>query len=472
MRTSALAFGLIAGGTLFAQQPWTLEQCVRRAEERSLAVMNASLDADLADKTRDQGYWALAPDLNGGATHGYNYGRVIDRFTNQFATDRVRTNNFYLSSTLSLFEGFRKQSVIRRNEIDAKAARLGIDAARNQARLETVQAFLDVLALRERKAAAESQAASTREQVSRTRAMVEAGRVARADLLAIESQLAQEEFTIVDLGNQADQRMLALGRALQLEPEEMLSFSIQAPAIGALRVTEPTADPSDVLANVLRSNPSFAQAEEQVASAEKGIGIARAGAMPTLGVSGSLGTGYSGRNLQQVGDPILGDPVVIGSTLGGDLVYAPTYRFNTELTPFGKQLDQNFNQSLLFQLNVPLFNQMQNRLAIDRARVQHERARNSLTAVHNDLQRNVLDAIVAQRSAYKQFMAAERAVEAAALNEAMAQERYAQGASTAFEVATVKAALNRTQADLIAAKYQYLMAQKYLDILQGQPVSL
>jgi outer membrane protein len=252
----------------------------------------------------------------------------------------------------------------------------------------------------------------------------------------------------------------------------MLSFSIQAPAIGALRVTEPTADPSDVLANVLRSNPSFAQAEEQVASAEKGIGIARAGAMPTLGVSGSLGTGYSGRNLQQVGDPILGDPVVIGSTLGGDLVYAPTYRFNTELTPFGKQLDQNFNQSLLFQLNVPLFNQMQNRLAIDRARVQHERARNSLTAVRNDLQRNVLDAIVAQRSAYKQFMAAERAVEAAALNEAMAQERYAQGASTAFEVATVKAALNRTQADLIAAKYQYLMAQKYLDILQGQPVSL
>lgn len=455
-----------------AQQAWTLEQCVKRAEERSLSVLNAQLDAELADKTKDQGYWSLAPDLNGGATHGYNYGRVIDRFTNTFANDRVRTNNFFLSSTLSLFEGFRKQSVIRRNEVDAKAARLGIDAARNQARLESVQAFLDVVALRERKAAAEAQAASTREQIARTQALVEAGRLARADLLAIESQLAQEEFSVVDLGNQADQRMLALGRALQLEPQEMLSFNIQAPAITGLRITEPTADPAEVLANVLRSNPSFAQAEAQAQSAEKGIGIARSGSMPTLGLSGSVGTGYSGRNFQQVGEPIIGDPVVIGSTLGGDLVYAPTFNVNTELTPFGKQLDQNLNQSLLFQLNVPIFNQMQNRLSIDRARVQHERARNSLVAVRNDLQRNVLDAIVAQRSAYKQFLAAQKAVDAAALNEAYATERLAQGAITSMELATIKATVNRSQADLIAAKYQYLMAQKYLEILQGMPVAL
>lgn len=472
MRIFFFSAALLASGALHSQQAWTLEQCAKRAEERSLAVLNAQLDADLAEKTKEQGYWALAPDLNGGATHGYNYGRVIDRFTNTFATDRVRTNNFYLSSTLSLFEGFRKQATIRRNEIDAKAARLGIEAARNQARLEAVQAFLDVLSLRERKAAAEAQAASTREQVARMTALVEAGRSARADLLAIESQLAQEELTAVDLGNQADQRMLALGRALQLEPQEMLRFEIQAPVVSALRVTEPMASPDEVLANVLRTNPSFAQAEAQVESADKGIGIARAGALPSLGVNGSLGTGYSGRNFQQVGDPILGAPVVIGSTLGGELVYAPTFRYNTELTPFSKQLDQNFNQSLIFQLNVPLFNQLQNRLAIDRARVQRERARNGMVAVRNDLQRNVLDALVAQRSAYKQYIAAEKAMAAAALNEAMAQERYAQGAATAFELATVKATVNRAQADQIAAKYQYLMAQKYLEILQGLPVSL
>ncbi|MFN3874548.1 MAG: TolC family protein, partial [Flavobacteriales bacterium] len=74
--------------------------------------------------------------------------------------------------------------------------------------------------------------------------------------------------------------------------------------------------------------------------------------------------------------------------------------------------------------------------------------------------------------AYKQFLAAEKAMAAAALNETMTQERYAQGVATVFELATARASVSRSQADLIAAKYQYLMAQKYLEILQGRPVSL
>jgi outer membrane protein len=461
-----------AFSALSAQQAWTLEQCVKRAEERNLAVLNAGLDADFAEKARDQAYWSMAPDLNGGATHGYNYGRVIDRFTNTFATDRVRTNNFYLSSTLSLFEGLRRQGEIKRTGLDSKAALLGIEAARNQVRLETVQSFLDVVALRERLTAAEAQASSTREQIARTQALVEAGRLARADLLAIESQLAQEEYTIADLGNQADLRMLALGRALQLEPQEMLSFSIQAPAITALRISEPQADATEVLANVLRTNPSFAQAETRVASAEKSIDVARAAGLPSLALNGSLGTGFSGRNLRAVGEPILGDPVVIGATSGGELVFAPTYDVETELTPFSDQLEQNLNQSISFTLNIPLFNNLQNRLSIDRARVQHLQARNSVTQVRNDLQRNVLDALTAQRAGYKQFLAAQKAVDAAALNEQYARERFTQGAITSMELATIKATVNRSQADLIAAKYQYLMAQKYLEILQGMPVAL
>ena len=55
---------------------------------------------------------------------------------------------------------------------------------------------------------------------------------------------------------------------------------------------------------------------------------------------------------------------------------------------------------------------MQNRLAISQARVQHEKTRNAMVSVRNDLQRNVLDAMVAQRSGYRSFLAAEKAVEA------------------------------------------------------------
>ena len=81
-----------------AQQKWTLQQCVQRAEEKNLTLRDAQLEAELADKAHDQAYWSFLPNLNAGATHGYNWGKTIDRYTNTFAEERVRTNNFYLSS--------------------------------------------------------------------------------------------------------------------------------------------------------------------------------------------------------------------------------------------------------------------------------------------------------------------------------------------------------------------------------------
>lgn len=463
---------VIASQFAFAQEKWSLQQCIARADERNLAVLNAALDAQLAQQNQDRTYWDLLPDLNGVATHGYNYGRVIDRFTNTFATDRVRTNNFYLSSQVDLFRGFSKQHSIKQARFDAEAAMRGMEAARNDVRVAVVNSFLNVLGLRERIAATEAQAANTREQIARIQVLVDAGRVARAELLTMEAQLAQEEFNITDVRNQHDQEMLTLGRTMQLEAAEMQRFDITGPAISSLEVVPPTAEASQVLDNVVRTHPAYAQAELQVKSAEKSVAIAQAGRMPSLSLNGSLGTGYSGRDIRTVGGPIIGDPILIGATETGEAVFAPNIDYNTELTPFNDQLDQNLNESISFTLNIPIFNNMRNRYGVQQARVQHEKVKNGLTSLRNDLQKNVLDAMVQQRSAHRQFVAASKAVESGTLALEYAQERYDQGVITAIELNTAKTSLNTSTANLINAKYQYLMATKYLDILQGIPVTL
>ena len=472
MRIATFFIPLLLGTGAMAQQAWTLQQCIARADERNLAVLNAALDAELAGQNQERTYWDLLPDLNGAATHGYNYGRVIDRFTNTFATDRVRTNNFFLSSQVDLFRGFSKQNTIKQAGFDAEAAMKGIEAARNDVRVSVVQSFLNVLGLRERIAAAEAQAANTREQIERTRALVEAGRIARAEQLTLEAQLAQEEFNVTDVQNQHDQQLLVLARTMQLEANEMAQFDIVAPAISDLEVVAPTASQQQVLENVLRSHPAYAQAELQERSAEKSVAIAQAGRIPSLTLNGSLGTGYSGRDIRTVGEPIIGDPVVVGATASGEAVLAPNISFNTELTPFNAQLDQNLNQSVSFTLNIPIFNNMRNRYAVQQARVQHAKVRNNVVSLRNDLQRNVLDALVQQRSAHRQFLAASKAVESGTVAMQFAQERYDQGVITVIELNSAKTMLNTSTANLINAKYQYLMASKYLDILQGLPVTL
>ncbi|MBK7483396.1 MAG: TolC family protein [Flavobacteriales bacterium] len=53
-----------------------------------------------------------------------------------------------------------------------------------------------------------------------------------------------------------------------------------------------------------------------------------------------------------------------------------------------------------------------------------------------------------------------------------ANERFEQGAVTALELSTAKANLNRSNADMITARYSYLMALKSLEIIQGIPLTL
>ena len=115
---------------------------------------------------------------------------------------------------------------------------------------------------------------------------------------------------------------------------------------------------------------------------------------------------------------------------------------------------------------------MGNSYAIQRSRVEFEKSRNRLLSLRNTMQQNVMDALVQQRSAYRQYLAASKALESGELSLEYAQERFAQGVITSLELNTAKTNVNRSQADLINAKYQYLMASKYLDILQGLPVTL
>ncbi|MBP8822562.1 MAG: TolC family protein [Flavobacteriales bacterium] len=472
MRTVILLPFMLMTPLLWGQQPWTLEQCLAKARERNLDVRNAALDADLADKAHEQAYWSFLPNLNGAATHGYNWGKTIDQYTNTFATDRVRTNNLYLNSDVALFQGGRKHQELKQAALNEQAAGKVLEAMHNEISTAVVRAYLDLLGLQEQVAAADAQAQATEEQAVRTQTMVEAGRSPRADLLDIQAQQAQEEFNAETLRIQAEKARLTLAQLMLLDEGEAAALRIASPAIGALAITEPAATESEILARVVASNPAFAAADLNMQGAARGVAISRTNAIPSLSFNASLGTGYSGRNLEAVGNPQPDGSILIGTTEEGIPVYAPNFTQATRVKSLSQQLDDNLNESIGFTLSIPIFNNMGNRLATDRARVQYEQAKNELAKRRNTLQVDVQNAMTAQRGAYRQYISAKLSVDAAEESLRMADERYAQQAITATELNVAKARLQQSTAQLINAKYSYLMAEKALDILQGLPLSL
>ena len=110
-----------------AQEVWTLEKCVEYALSNNIQVKQQLLQVESQQALLLQDKLSLVPSLNGGASHGYNFGQTVDRYTNQFATSRVQSDNFYLGSTVTLFEGFQKISQIKQRKVDLEATRYKTD---------------------------------------------------------------------------------------------------------------------------------------------------------------------------------------------------------------------------------------------------------------------------------------------------------------------------------------------------------
>ncbi|MCB0795892.1 MAG: TolC family protein [Flavobacteriales bacterium] len=467
-----ICFTLCIGESVLAQTTWTLQQCADRAVETNLAVRSAHLDRQIAGEDLRGANWGFLPDLNAAATHGYNWGQAIDRYTNTFATDRTRTNNFWLNSNWDLFRGLRQHQLRKRSTLDVQAAEEAIGAARVDVLTQVVARYMEMLSARENIEAAKQQAVGTRERIAFTQALVEAGRLARVDLLDLEAQLAREEFDVVSNENLFDRARLQMTQLLQLTAEESRAFDIATPSVNAIQVSDPDADLPALLERVLATHPAYQNARLQMESAERSIDITRTQLLPSLSFNASVATGYSGRDVVAVGDPIIGEPTQVGFTESGESVFTPNIQYDTETRGLGDQLDRNLNYSTSWTLSVPIFNQMSNRTAAAQARIRYEQARVRMGQQRLELELSVQQSLNDQRAAYRQFMAADRAMSAQQASLTFVEERFQQGTATALDLAIAKSLYQQAQARQIAARYAYLIAKKSLDIMQGLPLAL
>src|SRR5436190_9641101 len=105
-----------------AQAAWTLQQCIDYALSHNISVKQSELNTESSKESYQQSIAAFFPSLNGNAGQSYYYGRSIDPTTNQFTTNEVRSNNFSLSSSISIFEGFQLQNSLKQSRLNYKAS--------------------------------------------------------------------------------------------------------------------------------------------------------------------------------------------------------------------------------------------------------------------------------------------------------------------------------------------------------------
>ncbi len=464
---------VFANNSYAQQQPkiWTLQDCIKYAIENNIQLKQQALNTTISKIDYKQSMYNMLPDLNGNATHVYNYGKTVDMYTNQFATEEVRSNNFYLSSNVTLFNGFQLLNNFRKSQLNYKSAKYDLEKTQNDIALNIATAYIQILYNMELLEVSKNQLKVTQQQVERTKKFVDAGSLAIGNLYTIEAQLAQENYQFVNAQNQLDLSYLTLAQMLDLKSSE--GFTIEKPLVIIQPDSSKLANPNTVYETAISNQPEIKSAELKVKANKIGISIARGMLSPSLSLRGSIGTGYSGAS-KRVGDATFVENRPIGFLQNDptSFVLAPSYKTNFEKTPFNNQINDNINKSIGLYLNVPIFNGFQVRNNISKAKIAYKNSEYVLENAKNYLQKTITQASFDAKAALNKYLASQKSVEAFTEAYKYAEQKFNVGMINTTDYNDAKNKLNKAESDLLQSKYEFMFRVKVLDFYQGKPITL
>ncbi|MEO0404959.1 MAG: TolC family protein, partial [Bacteroidota bacterium] len=294
------------------QETWDLQRCVEYALENNLQVKQSELSLELNEINQQRNFGAFLPSLNASASHGYNWGQTIDPFTNQFATERIRSNSFGIGTNLTIFNGFQNLNNYKQGLTNIQASQADLDALRNDIALNVANNYLNVLFNQELLKIAQFNVEATQDQTDRIQKLVDAGAAPQGDSFDIQSQLATDQASLVTAENNLKLAKLALVQLLQLDAAQTNSINIVSPDLGDIDALVLPPSSQDAIVNALANFPQMRSARLNTESAAQGLDVAKGTRMPNLSMSFNYGTGFSGNNQVPVGDAVLDGEQIIG----------------------------------------------------------------------------------------------------------------------------------------------------------------
>lgn len=468
--TTFLLFALMAS-SLYAQQTWTLQQCIDQALQNNIAVKQRIYNLKSSEADLLQSKINLLPSINGQVTNNYNTGFSINPVTNQTLADATfRSNNFILSGSMTLFSGFQNTNSIRQQQATVKAAEEDVQATKNNIVLTVANAFMSVLMNEEVLKAREFQLASTKEQLQRQQKLFELGGSNKVRVLQIKAQLANEELQLVTAQNQLQQSYLSLWQVMNISPDSNNKIIWQQS--GDLKIEDEIRNADQIYEAFKQNSPELRAARYRTRAAELSQYIAQGGRSFRLNMNAGLNSFFTTQSLRGKGDPVLSSSIIGFDASGNPIFSIPFPRYTeTEITPFNTQFDRNLGKSLGFNLSIPILNGWQTNNAIQKARINQEITKLSEKQTQLDVYRNINQAYLDFKAAQKQFDAGKLSYDANKEAFDLANSQFALGAINTNDYITTKNQFLSAETSLLQARYQLMFRRKVLDFYLGKPLN-
>lgn len=453
--------------TGISQSRWDLQQCITYAINHNITLKQSALNNEINKNNTDQSKASVLPSLNAGASHVYNFGQTIDRFTNTFASTQVLSQNFYLSSSVVLWSGLSQYNNIKANEYNYLSGVERLKQQQNDLSLNVANAYIGVIFSEEILKISQNQLDVSKEQLDRTTKLVTAGALAKSVEYDIKAQLANDQVNLTTAENNYQLSLLSLKQLMNLD--SVTTFNIERPELNIQESQLLENNVQYIYETSLKTQPSIKSSEYAILSAERYLKASKGRISPTLTFNASMGTGTSGLAKDVTGVRYTGlQPIGFTSSL--DTVYSPSTELITKKKPFSDQFKDNVNKSVGFTLNIPLFNGLQTHTSIKNAKIQALNARFSQDLTEQTLFKNIAQAHANAKAALNKYNATKLSVDAAAESFKYAQQKFNAGAISSFDFTTAKNRLFAAESNLLQAKYDYVFKLKVLDYYEGKPL--
>ncbi|MEP6590225.1 MAG: TolC family protein [Gemmatimonadota bacterium] len=421
--TLLVAVPLAAQG---APKAVTLAQALQLSEQVQPSVVTAQGQVRSSEARVRSAKGAFLPSLSASSSgsRGYSEGpQRIDPVTQQIVNGNSSSQNvgFGFSSSLTLFDGFRRNNDLKVARANEDAADASLVDARFQNGLTTTNAFFDALASLQTLRVRAASVTRAEEQLKVAIAKLQTGSATRSDSLQSLVTLGTARLNLLQASSTLATSEANLGRLIGSDDRVA---AIEDSAIYRIAVIDTTALRSEAVA----SSPRVKNFEASAAAARSSYASSKSSYFPTL--SASFSNNWNGNRSND-------------------------YQF-FQGRNVGLQLNWQIFNGFTREQNVAVAS-----VAVDNAESQAADARRQVLA-------SLTQRLAELGTAQQQIEILNTSVQAANEDIRVVTERYRLGVATIVDVLTSQERLTQAEIDAVTARFNYLRAKAQIEALIGR----
>ncbi len=445
----------------------TLQQCVETALKNNLDVQQNGLRVESAEINWRQAKLNLLPIVNASASHSLNQGRSIDPFTNSYINEQYNAEGYGLNSGVVLFQGLAAQNLIKQNSYTYQAAKMDWQQAKDNATINVILAYLQVLNNEDLLVQAQNQAGYSQNQVARLETLNKQGAISPSLLSDLRGQLANDQLSIINSENAVRQSKISLCQLMNIPFDKGMELEKINPDSLATRYDQTS---ENIYQTALNQFAQVKAVDLRKLGAEKAVKVQRGQLYPRLTFGFNVNTNYSSAATQSVFTNSSFKPSDDYVIVNG--VQTPVVRrednFAQQKIAYGKQLNNNLYNTFGLDLTIPIFNNLFQRNRVKLAKIDVKNADLVAKNTKTQLQQSIELAYGNMTSAASRYQTLVDQVSAYKESFAAAEVRFNNGVGTSDDYLLAKNRLDQATINLISAKYDYVLRTKILDYYQGK----